>query len=204
MADRRLAQAADLIEDFPAVARAMAEGHLEPRKAQAFTDVCQEMTPEHRDATVAAVLPEAPDLPVRALEDRLAEVANALDADWSAVRLAAALGRARVTHRRNPSGSGDLAGRDLPIEDAIRARGHLDAVAHAVHVELRDRGLRPPRRDWVRARVLCRLMDGSLTGLGDRRGGRGDRRPRSSASCPGSGGPTTIGPDRATAGLARS
>ena len=167
MAARRLDLAADRLERLPSVATAMAEGGLEPRKAQVFSDVLVEMTPEHLRRTCEEVLPEAAGLPVGALGDRLTEVAMSLDSEWSARRLARALGEARVTHRRNDSGSGDLCGRDLPLEDAIRSRAHLDALAAAVHSGVREHGVRPPRRAWVRARVLCRLTDGSLTGLDD-------------------------------------
>ena len=167
MAARRLDLAADRLERLPSVAAAMAEGGLEPRKAQVFSDVLVEMTPEHLGRTCEEVLPDAAGLPVGALGDRLTEVAMSLDPGWSARRLARALGEARVTHRRNDSGSGDLCGRDLPLEDAIRSRAHLDALAGAVHSGVREQGVRPPRRAWVRARVLCRLTDGSLTGFDD-------------------------------------
>ncbi|HEY2224328.1 DUF222 domain-containing protein [Actinomycetospora sp.] len=167
MADRRLALAADLIERLPLVAAAMADGAVEPRKARVFSEVCQDMTEEHLRATCEQVLPEVQSLPVAALGARLVEVATALDSGWSDGRLARALHEARVTHGLNPSGSADLCGRDLAPDDAIRARAHLDALTVAVYRSIRRSGGAPPRRPFIRARVFCRLVDGSLTGLDD-------------------------------------
>jgi hypothetical protein len=161
MADRRLAQAADLIERLPLVAAAMAEGDVEPRKAQVFSEVCQDMTEEHLRATCEQVLPEVQELPVAALGARLVEVATALDNTWADTRLARALREARVTHGFNPSGSGDLSGRDLDPDDAIRARAHLDALTVAVYRAIR-RARGAPRRGGPTSGHACSV--GSSTG----------------------------------------
>jgi hypothetical protein len=162
MAARWLDLADDLQLRLVEVHAAMRGGDLDDSKARVFSDWTRDLCDDHAHHVCTEVLPEAPQLPVGALIERIQQVAAALDPEWAARREQAALRRARVVASRNPSGTANLGGYDLPIDRAVLGMARLEALA----ATLRRRGVRV-RIEGLRAEVLMTLLDGSAAGLDD-------------------------------------
>ena len=109
------------------------------------------------------MLPEAPELPVGALIERIEEVAKALDPDWAERRRKRAESRARVILSPNPSGTATLSFCDAPAPAGIASQARVDALAAAV----RHLGVLTPIGP-LRLHVATRLLDGSTAGMDDR------------------------------------
>ncbi|MDL5156700.1 HNH endonuclease signature motif containing protein [Actinomycetospora termitidis] len=155
-----------VLDAHPALGAAMHDGVLESRKAEIFDAATEGLDDHQIDHVIRIVLPEAPGLAYQALRERILEVARALDPDWAAARLAAAVARARVTTRVSPTGAVDLTGHDLPPDLAQDAKAHLDALAAEAQTRLAFLGL-DYGRGFISARLFTRLLDGTLTGYDD-------------------------------------
>ncbi len=162
MAARWLDLADDLQLRLVEVHAAMRGGDLDDTKARVFSDWTRDLCDDHAHHVCTEVLPEAPQLPVGALIERIQQVAAALDPEWAARREQAAQRRARVVASRNPSGTANLGGYDLPLDRAVLGMARLEALA----ATLRRRGVRV-RIEGLRAEVLMTLLDGSAAGLDD-------------------------------------
>ncbi|MDD7934097.1 DUF222 domain-containing protein, partial [Actinomycetospora straminea] len=162
MACRWLDLADDLLCRLPEVHAAMRGGELEDTKARVVSDWTRDLADDHAHHVCTEVLPEAPRLPVGALIERIQQLAAALDPDWAARREQAAEKRARVLASRNPTGTANLAGHDLPLERAAVSMARLEALA----ARLRRRGV-PIRIEALRAEVYLTLLDGTAAGLDD-------------------------------------
>ncbi|MDF2980091.1 MAG: hypothetical protein K0S40_4819, partial [Actinomycetospora sp.] len=162
MAARWLDLADDLQLRLVEVHAAMRGGDLDDTKARVFSDWTRDLCDDHAHHVCTEVLPEAPRLPVGALIERIQQVAAALDPEWAARREEAGQRRARVVASRNPSGTANLGGYDLPVDRAVLGMARLEALA----ATLRRRGVRV-RIEGLRAEVLMTLLDGSAAGLDD-------------------------------------
>ncbi|WP_433787466.1 DUF222 domain-containing protein [Actinomycetospora sp. CA-101289] len=162
MASRWLDLADDLLLRLPEVHAAMRGGDLDDTKARVFSDWTRDLCDDHAHHVCTEVLPEAPRLPLGALIERVQQVAAAIDPDWAARREQAAQRRARVVASRNPSGTANLGGYDLPVDRTVLGMARLEALA----ATLRRRGVRV-RIENLRAEVLMTLLDGSAAGLDD-------------------------------------
>lgn len=162
MAGRWLEFADDLHRRLVEVHAAMASGELDEPKARVFSEWTRDLADDHAHLVCEALLPEAPGLPVGALIARLQEVAGALDPEWAARRERAAEKRLRVVASRNPSGTANVSGCDLPMTSGVAIMARVDALALAVR-----RGGVTRRMAWVRGRVFERLLDGFAAGLTD-------------------------------------
>ncbi|GLZ55830.1 hypothetical protein Acsp07_54470 [Actinomycetospora sp. NBRC 106378] len=165
-ASARYALAVFVLDAQPALGAAMYEGVLEARKAEIFDAATEGLDENQITEVVRIVLPEAPGLAYQALRERILEVARALDPQWAAERLAAAVARARVATRPSPSGAVDLCGYDLPPDLAQDAKAHLDALAVGVQARLAWLGV-DCGVGFISARIFTRLLDGTLAGLDD-------------------------------------
>ncbi|MEJ2870698.1 HNH endonuclease signature motif containing protein [Actinomycetospora sp. OC33-EN08] len=166
MASTRYMLADHVFDRVPALGEAMDSGYLEERKAAIFASATEGLDDAQCARVVQIVLPEAGGLGYAALRERILEVARAVDPDWAAARLAAAVAAARVSARTAPSGAVDLTGHDLPPDLAQDAKLHLDALAGELRTRLvflgSDIGL-----GFIRARLFLRLLDGTLAGADD-------------------------------------
>jgi len=189
MASRWLDLADDLVSRLCEVLTAMDGGALDDAKARVVSEWTRDLSDDHAHALCADVLPWAPGLSVGALIERIQEVAVALDPDWAARREARARTRARVVGGTNPSGTANLSGYDLPVDEAVEALARVEAIA----AEVRRRGVRIPVAR-LRATVYLRLLDGFCAGLDD------DALVRRSSRCCGNRTRTVRVPGRRTAG----
>lgn len=162
MAGRWLGFAEDVLRRLPELHAAMRSGDLEEAKARVFVEWTRDLTDDHAHHLCELLLPEAPLLTVGALIARIQEVANALDPEWAARRQTAAEKRARVVASRNPSGTANLSGLDLPMDRTATVVARLEALAAI----LRRRGISVDI-DNLRAEVLMSLLDGTAAGLDD-------------------------------------
>ncbi|MCD2189752.1 HNH endonuclease signature motif containing protein [Actinomycetospora soli] len=165
-ASARYGLACFVLDAQPALGEAMYAGLLEERKADIFDSATEGLEDHQVAEVVRIVLPEAPGLAYQALRERILEVARALDPEWAAGRLAAAVARARVAARTSPSGAVDLCGYDLRPDLAQDAKSHLDALAVAVQARLAVLGV-DLGVGFLCARIFTRLLDGTLAGLDD-------------------------------------
>ena len=80
---RKLDLADDLQERLPEVGDALYAGWLDEPKARTVCDQTRDLAEDHAHEVCRIVLPEAPELPVGALIERIEQVATALDPEWA-------------------------------------------------------------------------------------------------------------------------
>ncbi|MGH3906919.1 MAG: HNH endonuclease signature motif containing protein [Pseudonocardiaceae bacterium] len=86
----------------------------------------------------------------------------ALDPAWAQRRYEHALTGRKVIGRRNPDGSADLSGLNLPLDRVAAAAGRIDALAKAA-----KHAGDPRRIDHLRADLFLGMTDGTFAGLDD-------------------------------------
>ncbi|PVZ14426.1 DUF222 domain-containing protein [Actinomycetospora cinnamomea] len=86
MARRWLELADDLHRRLSEVQAALASGVLDEGKARVFSEWTRDLSDDHARAVCAEVLPEAQELPVGALIERIQQVSASIDPDWAARR----------------------------------------------------------------------------------------------------------------------
>ncbi|WP_285655535.1 HNH endonuclease signature motif containing protein [Actinomycetospora sp. NBRC 106375] len=163
MAARRLNLADDLLVRLPEVGEALHAGWLDETKARTVSEWTADLSEDHAHEVCQVVLPEAPGLPVRALQERIESVIGAVDPGWAERRRKRAESRAQVLLSANPSGTATLSFVDAPAPDGIASQARIDALAAAV----RALGVLTPIKQ-LRLQVGMRLLDGSTAGVDDR------------------------------------
>ena len=162
----RMELADRLARHLPAVHAAHHDGLIDEAKVRAFSDWTLEVPADLAREVARVLLPDAPRITVGRLVQRIQQVLRALDPEWAARREAAAVGSRRVTASRNPSGSADLAGEDLPLERVVRANARIHRLAgRAKHVAAATGQIISVIT--LRADVFLGLLDGSWHGLDD-------------------------------------
>jgi Domain of unknown function (DUF222) len=121
-----------------------------------------ELRPETARALCAELLPRAPGLTTGQLIDQIKKLAIALDPDWAQRRYEQALAERRVVGSRNPDGSANLSGYNLPVERVAAACGHIDALAKTAKHAGDPRPI-----DHIRADLFLGMTEGTYTGLDD-------------------------------------
>ncbi|MGQ0716912.1 MAG: DUF222 domain-containing protein [Pseudonocardiales bacterium] len=152
----------DLVTRLPQVHAAMDAGALDEPRARVFSEWTIELSPEQARAVCAALLPRAPKLTTGQLIEQIKKMAIAIDPEWARRRYEQALADRKVVGYRNPDGSANLSGYNLPLNRVAAASGHIDTLAKAVK---RAGDARPI--DHIRADLFLGMTDGSYTGLGD-------------------------------------
>ncbi len=163
MSARKLDLADDLQQRLPEVGDALYQGWIDEPKARTLCEQTRDLVDDHAHEVCRIVLPEAPELPVGALIERIEQVATALDPDWAERRRRRAEARARVILSPNPSGTANLSFCDAPVPDGLASQARIDALAVAV----RHLGVLTPI-GVLRLQVGMRLLDGSTAGMDDR------------------------------------
>ena len=148
---------------LPEVGDALYQGWIDEPKARTLCEQTRDLVDDHAHEVCRIVLPEAPELPVGALIERIEQVATALDPDWAERRRRRAEARARVILSPNPSGTANLSFCDAPAPDGLASQARIDALAAAV----RHLGVLTPI-GVLRLQVGMRLLDGSTAGMDDR------------------------------------
>ncbi|HEY6421660.1 MAG TPA: hypothetical protein VIY28_00150 [Pseudonocardiaceae bacterium] len=167
----------------------------------------RELSLEQARGLCTELLPRAPKLTTGQLIEQIKKWAIALDPQWARRRYEQALADRKVIGCRNPDGSANLSGVNLPVDRVAAASGHIDALAKAAkHAD------DPRPIDHIRADLFLGMTDGTYTGLDDKAildhlrthynsdapdesQGPGDTRPNNSGPGPNDGGLGEEGPD---------
>jgi hypothetical protein len=161
-ADAQFWLAYDLLTRLPAVHVALNTGVLDEPRARVFSEWTIELHPETARALCAELLPRAPGLTTGQLIEQIKKLAIALDPDWARRRYEQALASRKVVSSRNPDGSANLSGCNLPVDRVAAACGHIDALAKAAKHAGDPRPI-----DHLRADLFLGMTDGTYTGLDD-------------------------------------
>ena len=161
-ADSQFWLAYDLLTRLPAVHAAMEAGVLDEPRARVFSDWTTDLRPEAARAVCAELLPRAPGLTTGQLIEQIKKLAIAIDPDWARRRYEQALAERKVVGYRNPNGSANLSGYNLPVDRVAAACGHVDALAKTAKHAGDPRPI-----DHIRADLFLGMTDGTYTGLDD-------------------------------------
>jgi hypothetical protein len=152
----------DLVRRLPAVHAALSRGMLDEPKARIFSEWTRDLTDTHARALCDALVPAAAELTTGQLIEQIKRYAIALDPQWARRRYEQALRGRRVVGTRNPDGSANLAGYDLPVEQVAAACARLDALAKAA-----KHAGSPDPIDHIRANLFLGMTDGTYAALDD-------------------------------------
>jgi hypothetical protein len=161
-ADSQFWLAHDLLTRLSTVHAAMDTGVLDEPRARVLSDWTTGLDPAAARAVCAELLPRAPGLTTGQLIEQIKKLAIAVDPDWARRRYEHALADRKVVGYRNPDGSANLSGQNLPVDRVAAASGHIDALAKAAK---HAGDLRPI--DHIRADLFLGMTDGTYTGLDD-------------------------------------
>ncbi|MBV9142507.1 MAG: DUF222 domain-containing protein [Pseudonocardiales bacterium] len=153
----------DLLTRLPAVHAAMDAGVLDEPRARVLSEWTTELHPETARAVCAELLPRAPELTTGQLIEQIKKLAIALDPDWARRRYEQALAERKVVGHRNPDGSANLSGCNLPVDRVAAACGRIDALAKAAKHAGDPRPI-----DHIRADLFLGMTDGTYAGLDDK------------------------------------
>ncbi|MGH3534610.1 MAG: DUF222 domain-containing protein [Pseudonocardiaceae bacterium] len=161
-ADAQFWLAHDLVTRLPAVHAAMDAGTLDEPRARVLSEWTVELSPEQARALCAELLPRAPGLTTGQLIEQIKKLAIALDPEWAQRRYEQAVADRKVVGYRNPDGSANLSGLNLPVDRVAAASGHIDALAKAAKHAGDCRPI-----DHIRADLFLGMTDGTYAGLDD-------------------------------------
>lgn len=152
----------DLVTRLPAVHAALDAGLIDEPRARIFSEWTAELSGEQARVLCDTLLPRAIELTTGELVDVIKKHAIALDPDWARHRYEQALADRKVVGRRNPDGSANLSGCNLPVDRVAAASAHIDALAKAAKHAGDTRPI-----DHIRADLFLGMTDGTYTGLDD-------------------------------------
>jgi hypothetical protein len=189
-ADVQFWLAYELVSRLPAVHAARADGVLDEPRARMFSEWTTQLYPEQARAVCDELLPRAATLTTGQLIEQIKKLAIAIDPDWAQRRYEQALAERKVVGHRNPDGSANLSGYNLPVGRVAAACGHIEALAKAAKHAGDGRPI-----DHIRAELFLGMTDGSYAGLDEaaivehlRRADEGAAGPDCQSSGPGSDG----------------
>jgi hypothetical protein len=154
--------AEDVLRRLPEIQQAFVAGVLDQPRVWVFKSWTCGLSGEHTQAIVAALLPRAPQLTTAQLIYEIQRHAIALDPTWARRRYERALKGRRVVGSRNPDGTANLAGYDLPVDQVAAAAARLDRLAKAA-----KQAGHPDPIDHVRSYLFLGMTDGTYEGLTD-------------------------------------
>jgi hypothetical protein len=152
----------DLVSRLPGVWAAMDEGWCDEPRARILSEWTAELSGEHARAVCSALLPRLGELTTGALIEAIKTHAIALDPDWAQRRYEQALADRKIVGRRNPDGSANLAGYNLPVDRVAAAAARIDTLAKAAKHAGDTRPI-----DHLRADLYLGMVDGGYVGLDD-------------------------------------
>jgi len=168
-------EALAIVDQAPEIGEAMLAGELDLPRARLLVKLTTNLSDSARAAVLANALPLAALSGERWTTGRLAEYATslamALDPHAKRDEYETAVRGRRVVASRNPDGTSDLSGRQLPPERVAAAAARIDVLAKAalcLFVARRLAGDGDPRPiDHLRAEIFLCLTEGTWAGLGD-------------------------------------
>jgi len=144
------------LDELPAVAAALASGRIDMPRALVIINGVSGLDIELARKVAAEVLPAAPHQTTGQLRAAVARAVIAADPAAAEKRREEAEKSARVEHGAEADGvSGYLAGRNLPVTDAVAAWNRVAAIARALKAD----GAAEPM-DLLRTRVYLSLLLG--------------------------------------------
>lgn len=152
----------DLVTRLPAVHAAMDAGAVDEPRARIFSEWTAELSGDHTRAVCEALLPRAGVVTTGELIELIKKHAIALDPEWARRRYEQALADRKVVGRRNPDGSANLSGYNLPVDRVAAAGARIDALAKAAKHAGDPRPI-----DHLRADLFLGMVDGSYVGVDD-------------------------------------
>lgn len=152
----------DVVTTLPALHAAMAAGRLDEPRARIFAEWTRELSVEQARALCDALLPRATELTTGELIDEIKKHAIALDPEWARHRYEETLADRKVVGRRNPDGSANLCGYNLPVDRVAAASERIDALAKAAKHAGDSRPI-----DHIRTELYLGMNDGTYAGLDD-------------------------------------
>ncbi|MFW6092240.1 MAG: DUF222 domain-containing protein, partial [Actinomycetota bacterium] len=161
-ADSTFSLAFDVLDRLPMLGEAMLAGELDEPRARAFVSWTEGLTDEQAVQVCGQLLPEAPGLTVGELIDRIKRLAIAIDPGWAERRYKEKVRGRRVAGSRNPDGTGNLHGLDLPIDRAAAASDRVDTLAR----DCKRGGDRRPV-NHVKTDLFLGMLDGTFLGMSD-------------------------------------
>ncbi|MDQ3988713.1 MAG: 13E12 repeat family protein, partial [Actinomycetota bacterium] len=138
----------DLCTRLPAVHTAMAAGNCDEPRARILSEWTTDLSPEQARAVCARLLPRVGELTTGQLIDQIKKLAIAVDPDWARRRYEQALADRKVVGHRNPDGTANLSGLNLPVERVTAASARIDTLAKTA-----KRAGSPPHRPSARGAV---------------------------------------------------
>jgi len=160
---KRELQRADDLEALPTVAAALRAGQIDRTRVVVLLEVCADLTPEHRDRIVAAVLPKAGRMTPGKLRAEAQRLAIALDPEWAERRYREAVRRRRVVRYINADGTVTLAAEDQDAAEALAAYARLTVLAKAA-----KRAGAHASLDILRSKISLGLLGPRFHGLHER------------------------------------
>lgn len=161
-ADRRLELAYDLVTRLPGVHAALGTGVIDEPKAWAFSAWTSDLSVEQARAVCKRLLPEASRLTTGQLIEKIKKFAIAIDPDWARRRYDSAVAERKVVGYRNPDGTANLGGYNLPLDHTVAASTRIEALAKSA-----KRAGHPGRIDHIRAELFLGMLEGTYSGLDD-------------------------------------
>src|SRR5690606_2027777 len=116
----------------------------------------------HAQPIVGVLLPKASWLTTAQLRREIAKHAIALDPTWAKRRYREAVRTRRVIGYRNETGTANLTGQDLPVDEVAAACDRLDRLVRAAKA-----AGHADRMAQLRTDLFIRLVDGTYEGLTD-------------------------------------
>ncbi len=161
-ADNQFWLAHDLLTRLPEVHAAMDAGQLDEPRARVFSEWTAGLSDDQARAVCATLLPRVRKLTTGQLIEQLKKLAISIDPDWARRRYEQAIAERKVVGYRNPDGSANLTGYNLPLDRVAAASGHIDALAKTA-----KRAGDPRPLDHIRADLFLSMTDGTYSGLDD-------------------------------------
>ncbi|NEE02154.1 HNH endonuclease signature motif containing protein [Phytoactinopolyspora halotolerans] len=150
----------DIHHRLPMLGQAMLTGVLDEPRAQAFVSWTDGLDDDQAGYICAFLLPDAPGMTVAELIDAIKKAAIAIDPEWAEKKYRKAIRGRRVVGSRNPDGSANVAGYDLPIDRAAAACERIDVLARACKKAGDTRKI-----DHIRVDLFLGMLDGTLEDL---------------------------------------
>ncbi|WP_242903415.1 HNH endonuclease signature motif containing protein [Actinomadura terrae] len=147
--------AEQLTGPLAATGRALEAGRIDLPKARIISDATDNLPNQVADTLQTAALAKAPTQTTGQLRRRIKRIAHRLDPSSITERRRAAERKRRLELWETPSGTADLAVRDLPSDQAHAIYNKITAAAHGLR---HDGDTRP--LDNIRADLATRLLQG--------------------------------------------
>lgn len=120
---------AEFADAWPVVGHAWRRGDIDRERVRICETWTEALSLDHRAAVLEIVVPEAGGLTLKGLMDRIEQLARDLDPEWARTRYEEHKRQRRVRARRTESGTVNVSGLDLGLDDGALALRHVAVLA---------------------------------------------------------------------------